>query len=462
MLISLIQLTGSFFPLSEKHTSLLRQMNQPIPQSVALLLADAQRKEKKKTAKRAANRKSASTSRARKKALVEEMTRTNARLKRQALILSLLPDLVLATSLEGEITFCSAQVERILGHKAEDLVGVELDKLLVPSSRDILQKLFKRLLNPGKSRSSRQAQGRRGTKRRQGEKDAGEATNSKNDVQGKEGGNVAGRGSSQSGDANSGNTGTTNSAANIISEQSFPLSVVEVESKRAGSRRKDAPDNVKSREDEANSNENSDNSTSNISGSNNSASKQQVSSLSNGTGLSGSPVESPSEEDDGAQGDSKGSKRAKTEKTDKQQSSDDSSSLSSEAKNMRTANDNLDRNVRWHNQRMMGESQKTASESGPKDDVTGASVTANNASARLSSLKHVPSPTKKIEKPPSRYENDQLSSDDSMLAGVEEKKKVGNTSDDSGYRESNDSREETSSSGSDSSNAKGKLIHTSF
>jgi hypothetical protein len=130
-------------------------------------------------------------------------------------------------------------------------------------------------------------------------------------------------------------------------------------------------------------------------------------------------------------------------------------------KNLR-ANDNLDRNVRWHNQRVLKENKKALPNDGPKDDVTGASVTANNAGARLSSLKHVPVTNlaqKNDEKVPS-YENagDQSSSDDSLLAGVEEKKKGENASDDSGYRESNDSREETSSSGSDTSQSNGKLV----
>jgi hypothetical protein len=134
--------------------------------------------------------------------------------------------------------------------------------------------------------------------------------------------------------------------------------------------------------------------------------------------------------------------------------------MSSDPKNLR-ANDNLDRNVRWHNQRMLQDTLKASSDDGPKDDVTGASVTANNAGARLSSLKHVPEAAvepKKDDKD-SRYENpgDQSSSDDSLLAGVEEKKKGESTSDDSGYRESNDSREETSSSGSDTSQSNGKL-----
>jgi hypothetical protein len=145
------------------------------------------------------------------------------------------------------------------------------------------------------------------------------------------------------------------------------------------------------------------------------------------------------------------------EKASKRPRSDDSSSLSSEAKNLR-ANDNLDRNVRWHNQRMLEGCKKNKFGDGPKDDVTGASVTANNASARLSSLKHVPerSQEKKSETV-ARDEStgDQSSSDDSLLAGVEEKKKGESASDDSGYRESNDSREETSSSGSDTSQSNG-------
>jgi PAS domain-containing protein len=98
---------------TEAHVQVLRDTNQVIPQPVAILLADARRKEEKRTAKRVANRKSACTSRARKKALVEEMTRTNARLKRQAMILALLPDLVIAITIDGQITFCSAQVSSL-------------------------------------------------------------------------------------------------------------------------------------------------------------------------------------------------------------------------------------------------------------------------------------------------------------------------------------------------------------
>ena len=394
---------------------LLQQLNQPVPQYLGLLLAEARQKQKKKTAKRVANRKSASTSRARKKALVEEMTRTNARLKRQALILALLPHLVLAISPEGEITFCSAQVERVLQHKIDNLIGAQLSSLLIPASRDTLNDLIDELMKAdmnGKSGDSQPAQAGHGTKNRISDQgnSSGDAEERKA-ARGNENAN-----SNDSGRISSG-SGEGSSAAAIVSEQSFPPSVVEVDSKQAA---RPAAD--------------SDTSTNN-------SGKQQMSSVTNGT-------RSPTESQGGSAERSANGKR--------HSSSDDSSSLSSDAKNMSKANENLDRNVRRHNQKMMGESQ-LKSDNGPKDDVTGASVTANNATARLSSLKHVPELSKRKED--KRYENgDQSSSsDDSLLAGVEEKKK-GENSDDSGYRESNDSREETSSSGSDTSNLDGKCF----
>lgn len=159
-------------------------------------------------------------------------------------------------------------------------------------------------------------------------------------------------------------------------------------------------------------------------------------------------------EDDGGVTSEPQKKKSKKTRT----GGDDDSSLSSDTKNLR-ANNNLDRNVRWHNQRMLEENKKSEVDNGPKDDVTGASVTANNATARLSSLEHCPKAprNKELEEPTAAYESpgDQ-SSDDSLLAGVEEKKKGEDASDDSGYRESNDSREESSSSWSDTSRSNGK------
>jgi hypothetical protein len=109
--VPFLLLTKRLFATSaEAQVALMQENKQSIPQPIVMLLQDARRKEDKRTAKRVANRKSACTSRARKKALVEEMTKTNARLRRQAMILALLPDLVIAITVDGEITFCSAQV----------------------------------------------------------------------------------------------------------------------------------------------------------------------------------------------------------------------------------------------------------------------------------------------------------------------------------------------------------------
>ena len=100
-------------PQLEQQVKFLQHTQQPVPGPLKLMLADAKRREEKKTMKRAANRKSASESRARKKAFVEEMTKTNERLKRHAQILALLPDLVVCIQLDGKITFASAQVSSI-------------------------------------------------------------------------------------------------------------------------------------------------------------------------------------------------------------------------------------------------------------------------------------------------------------------------------------------------------------
>jgi PAS domain-containing protein len=403
---------------TEQRVNLMQQLNQPVPQYLALLLAEARRKHKKKNSKRLANRKSASTSRARKKALVEEMTRTNARLKRQALILSLIPDVVVAISSDGEITFCNAQAERVLHHKVDDLIGAKLSDLLVPASREALSTLVKGLASAEKNKASGH-----GTKNCVAEKRDSSADRAESKVE------VAKR-----------NRNSDDSAA-IVSELSFPSPVIDVYSKQLAR---------PSAEINAEQNDNSDTSMSNSNG------KAQISSLTNGTS---SPSVSSGDEKAAGQGGSRGSTERSTNGK-RLVNCDSTSSLSSDAKNMSKANENLERNVRWHNQRMMGTSVNSENY-GPKDDVTGASVTANNATARLSSLIHVPDHSKRKEDKSSRYQinGDQSSSDESLLAGVEEKKKAGeNASDDSGYRESNDSRQESSSPGSDTSNSNGECF----
>jgi PAS domain-containing protein len=182
-----------------------------------MLLADARRKQEKRTAKRVANRKSASSSRARKKALIDEMTKANARLRRQAMILSLLPDLVIAITVDGTITFCSAQVERVLRHQIQHLVGANLEAILTPSSREKLRQLVWELLA------------------------ADQTATFGPDVEGvTSSGNHAAVVKSSDGENGSGNQ-SSSSAREVssggeavpVSEQSFPLKVVKVESQSA-------------------------------------------------------------------------------------------------------------------------------------------------------------------------------------------------------------------------------------
>lgn len=421
-------------------------MKQPVPQSVALLLADARRREEKKTAKRVANRKSACTSRARKKALVEEMTRTNARLRRQALILSLLPDLVIVISQEGEITFCSAQVERVLKHKIDDLIGSDIRDVLIPESRTALGKLVAELTNihekPGACNGdeNRNQSGGRGDRNEEGPG----SRRRENKPGDEENGDVSG--------ASSGSGGLSSGAAAVVSDQSsFPLSVVKVDSKQ---------------EPPSDENDNSDASGGGgkepvISSLSNSTARSPSASLANSGSGSEDGVRAPGTRKEDGDSSKKDRTLGSASKSQRPSSSDDSSSGSTETKNIRKANENLERNVRWHNKKMQSMSKSAKAKPGHKDDVLGDSVTPNNALARLSSLQHYPDTTTHTKKR-KQFDSigDRSSSEDSLLAGIEEKKKNSSTnnenaSDDSGYRESNDSREETSSCASESSNSNG-------
>ena len=77
---------------TEAHVRHLQETSQPIPPSVAILLASARRRENKYKAKKLANRKSAYASRQRKKAKINAMTMDNAKLRRESAILYSLPD----------------------------------------------------------------------------------------------------------------------------------------------------------------------------------------------------------------------------------------------------------------------------------------------------------------------------------------------------------------------------------
>lgn len=386
----------------ESHVNLLRDANQQVPQPISLLLAEARRREEKRTAKRVANRKSACTSRARKKALVEEMTRTNAKLRRQAMILALLPDLVIAIKVDGEITFCSDQVERVLRHKVDDMVGANILQLLLPSCRESVFKLVEKLVSASAEQEA-----------------ALDESPKQNQVIVDEGG----------GSANSGGNGAGGAAiVSDPSEQGFP-SVVKVKSR---------PRSPGSREDISDSTGNIDmkspNRSPRPSDELNSVHARLITSSSKGQNSNNNKDSSSSGGDD--------------------------SSTSVGAKQLYNANEALDRNVRRHNAQLLNtKGDFRVNKLAHKDDVIGASVTANNAGARLSSLQVYT----KLD-----AVNDTSSlSTDSLFAGVEDKRlkarvdanatAAGDASDDSGYRESGDSGsspEDSASSTSDTSNGK--------
>ena len=143
-----------------------------------------------------------------------------------------------------------------------------------------------------------------------------------------------------------------------------------------------------------------------------------------------------------------------------QPSSDDSFASS----NLFKANEALDRNVRFHNEKLASEGKAGKVKPAHKDDVTGAAVTANNASARLSSLQVKPGPPQGEEKKRKRKAYDSLeeqyssSSSELMLDGLDKnrskKNAPQNASDDSGYRESDQSVEDTSDDSSIARNGK--------
>jgi PAS domain S-box-containing protein len=74
------------------------------------------------------------------------LTADNARLRRHALILSYLPDPVIAIGLDGKIKFCNVQVARVLKHKIEDLEGASIKGVLVPESRPAMRRLIQDLV----------------------------------------------------------------------------------------------------------------------------------------------------------------------------------------------------------------------------------------------------------------------------------------------------------------------------
>ncbi|CAN0377184.1 unnamed protein product [Pylaiella littoralis] len=106
------------------------------------IIEEHRRQDEKRRVKRAANRKSASTSRARKKAYVDDMTAKNERMKQHALVLSMLPDLVLAVCRTGEMTYVSPACQWLLLHSPEDITGANIFELVAPECHSVLRKII--------------------------------------------------------------------------------------------------------------------------------------------------------------------------------------------------------------------------------------------------------------------------------------------------------------------------------
>ena len=85
--------------------------------------------------RRIANCKSPSSSHAYKKQCIDELTTVNSKLRCCALVLFILPDPVVAISINGEIKYCSIQMRSMLKHYVEDLERANIDAIIVTCLR---------------------------------------------------------------------------------------------------------------------------------------------------------------------------------------------------------------------------------------------------------------------------------------------------------------------------------------
>lgn len=92
------------------------------PVHVQRLVEQQVQEEMRKSAKRAANRRSATTCRARKRQLMENMAEANERMRKRCRVLALHPDMILAFGRDGVVTYASENCVRYLdaGRKVKD------------------------------------------------------------------------------------------------------------------------------------------------------------------------------------------------------------------------------------------------------------------------------------------------------------------------------------------------------
>ena len=252
----------------------------------------------------------------------------NAQLRRLELILSYLPDPVIVISPQGVITFCSMQLERVFKHKVNELVGANIEDLMIPKSRGVIKKLIRDVLAAEQELS-----------------EAGDDTkkNAVGDMSGSSGGHPFGK-------------------FEHGSESAFPLLEVKVNSTQVDAG-EDVSDSDENRRHSPNGKKSSQ------------AAATEISSLTH----KGSSFNS-NEGDDATP---PAEKKAKLDTNHKKTNS----SESDESSDQRNANANLSKNVEACK---LNKDKNVEIRFSHKDDVMGAYVTANNADAKLSSLMHGP------------------------------------------------------------------------
>jgi hypothetical protein len=310
------------------------------------------------------------------------------------LILSYLPDPVVAIGVDGKINFASIQMERVLRHRLSDLIGASLEDILVPESRGAIRRLIHDLVAA--------------------EQQAAEAIN---------------------GGAEANESGDSSNDANVVSrssDQSFPVLEVNVDGQNEVATGENISDSSDSKNHGKKCSKHKTSPAKSNSRSTVSSLTQKSSSFATETSTEDNE-EPPTKKSKTADMEKKANATAKERKTKSQESGPLEEHKASGA---------VDMNV---------------------DDVMGASVTKNNAGAKLSSLmrysKEEPKETLDDRKPPAeelkqeppihrkhglaprsaRHKQDSQSS--SSTESAPEARAGLNSSEDSGYRDSNESSE---------------------
>jgi len=133
---------GSPFGYAEYGRGEPSMASPPAPELMQALLRQKQHQQERKEAVRAANRRSATTSRARKRAVQEEMEAHNQILRRRTQVLALLPDLILAVDAEGRITYSSEACKGLLGAESYEMVDASVTTVVAPECRESLRLLL--------------------------------------------------------------------------------------------------------------------------------------------------------------------------------------------------------------------------------------------------------------------------------------------------------------------------------